>query len=150
MAKQKDMFRDTWVRYLGYANEVGEAFRPVVPARVVAYSYAIAFGYVFADTADKSTKMIRQDGRPRSVAIATGDAILWQTFASVIIPGYTINRISAFTGRGVKKFGRVLPSFVGKGITVAVALCCIPIIVSPIDHMVTFAMNHTYRMWYKP
>ncbi|KAI8441823.1 hypothetical protein MSG28_005509 [Choristoneura fumiferana] len=102
MAKQKDMYRDTWVRYLGYANEVGEAFRPVVPARVVAYSYAIAFG------------------------------------------------ISAFTGLGVKKFGRVLPSFVGKGITVAVALCCIPIIVSPIDHMVTFAMNHTYRMWYKP
>ena len=23
----RDIFRDTWVRYFGYANEVGEAFR---------------------------------------------------------------------------------------------------------------------------
>jgi hypothetical protein len=30
-----DVFRETWVRFLGYSNEVGEAFRPIVPKFVV-------------------------------------------------------------------------------------------------------------------
>lgn len=30
-----DIFRDTWVRYLGYANEFGESFRPLFPRLVV-------------------------------------------------------------------------------------------------------------------
>ena len=44
-----DIWRDTPVRLLGYANEVGESFRYVVPRGVVP-SYMLAFGYVFADT----------------------------------------------------------------------------------------------------
>ncbi|VVC97830.1 unnamed protein product [Leptidea sinapis] len=48
-----DFFRDTWVRYLGYANEVGESFRPLIPVKVVRASYAVAFAYGLADTADK-------------------------------------------------------------------------------------------------
>ena len=47
-----DIYRDTPVRFLGYANELGESFRPIFPA-LVAPSYALAFSYVFADTHDK-------------------------------------------------------------------------------------------------
>ena len=50
-----DLFRDTWLRYLGYANEVGESFRYQAPWAVKP-SYAIAFGYVLADTVDKTVK----------------------------------------------------------------------------------------------
>ena len=49
-----DMWRDTQVRYLGYANEIGEAFRPLLP-RLVKPSYAISFAYVLGDTHHKST-----------------------------------------------------------------------------------------------
>ena len=34
-----DLYRDTALRYAGYANEVGEAFAPLVPAVVVPFSY---------------------------------------------------------------------------------------------------------------
>ena len=53
MEKQEvDLYRDTPVRYLGYANELGESFRYVTPW-LVKTSYAVAFAYVFADTYDK-------------------------------------------------------------------------------------------------
>ena len=47
-----DIWRDTPVRLLGYANEVGESFRHIFP-RMVGPSYVVAFGYTFADVADK-------------------------------------------------------------------------------------------------
>ena len=50
-----DIWRDTPLRLLGYANEVGESFRYVFP-RLVVPSYAVAFGYVLADTQDKARK----------------------------------------------------------------------------------------------
>uniref|UniRef100_A0AC11BVZ3 Mitochondrial fission process 1 n=1 Tax=Ovis aries TaxID=9940 RepID=A0AC11BVZ3_SHEEP len=59
---ERDLFRDTWVRYLGYANEVGEAFRSLVPAAVVWLSYAVSSSYVLADAIDKGKKA--RDGFP--------------------------------------------------------------------------------------
>jgi hypothetical protein len=41
----------------GYANEVGEAFRPSVHVNWVRLSYGIASAYVLADTLDKTLKM---------------------------------------------------------------------------------------------
>lgn len=40
----------------GYANEVGEAFRALVPVSVVWASYAVATAYVSADALDKGKK----------------------------------------------------------------------------------------------
>ena len=51
--KEVDIFRDTPLRYMGYANEVGESFRYVAPW-FVKPSYGIAFAYVFADTYSKA------------------------------------------------------------------------------------------------
>merc|ERR1712129_271302 len=53
-----DIYRDTLLRYAGYANEVGEAFAPLVPAVVVPVSYGVAITYVIADTVDKFRKSI--------------------------------------------------------------------------------------------
>lgn len=43
--KRYDPFKDSLWRFLGYANEVGEALRPLVPVGVVYATYAIAIGY---------------------------------------------------------------------------------------------------------
>uniref|UniRef100_A0A8C6AZT1 Mitochondrial fission process protein 1 n=2 Tax=Odontoceti TaxID=9722 RepID=A0A8C6AZT1_MONMO len=59
---ERDLFRDTWVRYLGYANEVGEAFRSLVPVSVVWLSYGVSSSYVLADAIDKGKKA--RDGFP--------------------------------------------------------------------------------------
>lgn len=40
----------------GYANEVGEAFRALVPVSFVWGSYAVATAYVTADAVDKGKK----------------------------------------------------------------------------------------------
>lgn len=40
----------------GYANEVGEAFRALVPVSLVWTSYAVATAYVTADAVDKGKK----------------------------------------------------------------------------------------------
>ncbi|XP_017800727.1 mitochondrial fission process protein 1 isoform X2 [Papio anubis] len=61
---ERDLYRDTWVRYLGYANEVGEAFRSLVPAAVVWLSYGVASSYVLADAIDKGKKAGEVSGFP--------------------------------------------------------------------------------------
>lgn len=40
----------------GYANEVGEAFRALVPVSLVWGTYAVATAYVTADAVDKGKK----------------------------------------------------------------------------------------------
>lgn len=55
--KQVDIYRDTPVRLLGYANEVGEAFRALINVKYVYASYGVASAYVLADTFDKASKV---------------------------------------------------------------------------------------------
>ena len=62
-----------------------------MPALVVP-SYLVAFGYVFADTHDKYRRASQVEGNTKVVE-ATVDTLLWQTLASVMIPGLTINRV---------------------------------------------------------
>ena len=73
-----DLYRDTNVRYLGYANEVGESFRFIFPTFVPG-SYVIAFGYVFADTADKFFKGYNENGQQisKNLTIKTLDCLIW-------------------------------------------------------------------------
>lgn len=40
----------------GYANEVGESFRPLIKKVFVNLSYAVSIGYVLADTGSKTKK----------------------------------------------------------------------------------------------
>jgi hypothetical protein len=48
-----DLFRETPLRFAGYANEVGEAFRPLIPRWMVAATYGVALVYAASDVADK-------------------------------------------------------------------------------------------------
>ena len=58
--KEVDIFRDTLLRYAGYANEVGEAFRALTPKVFVHGTYVVASAYVLADATDKGKLMIRR------------------------------------------------------------------------------------------
>lgn len=148
---EKDLYRDTPVRYLGYANEIGEAFRPVIRKVFVHASYVVAVGYVLADTADKSRKQYAKPeilgGGARGAAIASGDTLLWQMFASVIIPGFTINRI-CWLSKKVLSMNKVKGSL-GKWAPTALGLLAIPFIIHPIDHGVDLVMDQTYRKYVK-
>lgn len=107
-----DPLRDGPLRYLGYANEVGEAFAAWLFPGGVTLSYAIAIGYVFFDTADKykktlkdaetklSTRSLPEDVNIERLVATIGaergiDTLIWQLIASVGAPGYTIHTIVA-------------------------------------------------------
>ena len=150
--KEIDIWRDTPVRLLGYANECGESFRFIYP-RLVIPSYMVAIGYTFCDCFDKGHKAYKLEGKKvtKNVAITSFDALLWQLLASVAIPGFIINRLVHSTEYFVKvkfpaggKIGpvpiRFIPTIIGLG--------CIPFIVEPIDHFVDLSMDKTVRKLY--
>ncbi|XP_074640733.1 mitochondrial fission process protein 1-like [Tubulanus polymorphus] len=149
-----DVFKHTPVRYLGYANEVGEAFRALIPLAAVRASYAVASGYVVADSAHKGYHAAQEDWpsnqiRTRKIVRAVGDTMMWQGLASVIIPGFTINRICAFSLFVFRKT-KILPAAAQKWTTTAIGLGSIPFIIKPIDRSVDYIMNETIRKLYKP
>ncbi|CAK9053877.1 Mitochondrial fission process protein 1 (Mitochondrial 18 kDa protein) (MTP18), partial [Durusdinium trenchii] len=137
---QDDIFRDTPLRLLGYANEVGEAFRPVLP-RFVRPSYAVAFSYVLADTGHKMASV--EADRVRAGA----DTLVWQTFASVLLPGLLINRVVWVAQGAVNALptGKLISAPVKRWAPVALGLGTIPFIVKPIDDFVHVAMDKSFR-----
>ncbi|XP_014750279.1 PREDICTED: mitochondrial fission process protein 1 isoform X2 [Sturnus vulgaris] len=127
--EEPDLYRDTWVRYLGYANEVGESFRPLVPVPVVWASYGVATAYVTADAIDK--------GRKAATSLA-----------SVAIPGFTINRLCAASLALLGSLTR-WPLPVRRWTTTALGLAAIPLIITPIDRTVDFLMDSSLRKLYR-
>ncbi|XP_062446137.1 mitochondrial fission process protein 1 isoform X2 [Rhea pennata] len=150
-AAEHDLYRDTWVRYLGYANEVGESFRAIVPASLVWASYGVATAYVTADAVDKGKRAAaahtHDSGKTARVGVAVADTFVWQGLASVAIPGFTINRICAASLHLLGSLTR-WPLPVRKWTTTALGLATIPFIIKPIDRAVDFLMDSSIRKLY--
>jgi len=146
--KAPDIWRGSLLRYAGYANEVGEAFRHVYP-RLVGPSYGVALLYVLGDTVDKSRRAA-VEGRDRAaVTYAAFDVAAWQLLASVAIPGAAINQIVSLARRGVAASKGRLPPAVSAWGPTAVGLAAIPFIVQPIDRAVDAAFDASLRPWAK-
>lgn len=144
-----DVWRGSMLRYMGYANEVGEAFRPIYP-RYVYPSYGIAFLYVLGDTGDKTISSYKQ-GEGWETALKRGsDAFLWQTFASVVIPGKIIYAVTAGVKHAVESKNMAGSFFQSRPIALKwaptmVGLATIPFIIHPIDRFVDYMMDETLR-----
>ncbi|TRY60175.1 hypothetical protein DNTS_009057 [Danionella cerebrum] len=132
-----DIYRDTWVRFLGYANEVGEAFRALVPVSAVWASYAVATAYAHSG----------ESGKAVCVTVAVVDTFVWQALASVCIPGFTINRVCAACHFLLSRTTR-WPLPVRKWTTTAIGLSTIPFIITPIDRSVDLLLDSTLRKVY--
>jgi fission process protein 1 len=154
MKKDEDddynVFRHSLLRYAGYANEVGESFRYQFP-RLVVPSYIVSFGYCFADAGCTGYHTYNQsassDHQLYDTARDTVDTLLWQSLASVMIPGATINLIVKASRLAV---GRArLPILLAQWLPTATGLGSIALIVKPIDDAVDYAMDHTTRTWWK-
>lgn len=144
-AKDIDIWRDTPLRYLGYANEVGEAFGPLYP-KYVRPSYAVAFLYVGCDTGDKFIKSLRSGESAKETFQKTSDALIWQTLASVLIPGKIIHLVAnGSTIACNTSYAQSLPKTFRLYAPTVIGLATIPFIIHPIDHAVDYFMDSTYR-----
>jgi len=144
--KEVDIWRDTLLRFCGYANEIGESFRYVAPMLYYP-SYGVATAYVLGDVQDKARKTYAVEKKlSPSIIVSSLDCLLWQSLASVIVPGLTI-KLAVNTSTAVLKKTVKNPSIV-RWAPVALGLGLIPFIVHPIDHSVTVTMDHTIRKVY--
>ncbi|CAM9389045.1 unnamed protein product, partial [Phaeothamnion confervicola] len=149
--REVDIFRDTPVRYLGYANECGEAFRPLIPGYFVALSYAVAIAYVSSDAIYKGYQCARDSkgnfkGASSTVCAipACFDVLLFQMLASVIFPGFTINRWVTFVGY-MEQTLHLQDSVSQPYLPTAAGLALIPFIVAPLDNLVERVLDLTIR-----
>ncbi|EDO41135.1 predicted protein [Nematostella vectensis] len=144
-----DIFRDTPIRYLGYANEVGEAFKSHVPRTLYYGSYLLASSYCLADSVSKGKHIYEEKTylpvslRRRYTVETIAEAAVWQGLASVIIPGFTINRICLASGYVLCRVGRNIPLRAQTWITTVIGLSMIPVIIKPIDRGVDQVMELT-------
>jgi fission process protein 1 len=161
-----DIYKDTPIRLLGnfiesfryslvnlvcgtgYANEVGESLRGFIGAKWVNISYGIATLYVFADTIDKTAKTYHRNsgksGRiPKTLYIAT-DTLIWQMLASVVIPGFVINRVCYFSNYVLYNTTKLPPNN-RKLIVTCIGLGIIPFIIKPIDRSVDTLLDYSLR-----
>jgi len=171
--EEVDLYRDTLLRYAGYANEVGESFKNLISRSSYKMSYAIAICYVLADATDKGLKAentvataiaaeVQTKDSPSAqandkigknpqieVAKAAMDTLIWQGLASVIIPGFTINRIVWAANKMVESDSiPKLPPSAKKWAPTIIGLSFIPFIVHPIDEGVTKLLDLTIRQFY--
>ncbi|KAF6733199.1 Mitochondrial fission process protein 1 [Oryzias melastigma] len=86
-------------------------------------------------------------GRRARVAVAVVDTFVWQALASVIIPGFTINRVCAASLLVLGKTTK-WPLPVRKWTTTVIGLSTIPFIITPIDRSVDFLLDSSLRKVY--
>jgi len=134
--KNVDPYRETSLRYMGYANELGEAFTTYLPEWGLPASYCVAASYVMFDTIDKGQKAYdaaeEEDKIIDTLRIST-ETLTWQMLASVFWPGSIIRVIVSMAAQMTGDEHHFLPTLVG--------LAAIPVIVKPIDTTVDKLME---------
>ena len=134
--KSADPYRDSSLRYMGYANEIGEAFTTYLPEWGLPASYCVAASYVLFDTIDKGEKAYHGaeegDKLIDTLRIST-ETMTWQMLASVFWPGSIIRVIVNMAAHMAGDDHQFLPTLVG--------LAAIPMIIKPIDTTVDKLME---------
>ena len=158
---EDDALRDTQARYLAYAqrvarvlgpstrymafsSDVGEAFRPVVSPKMVTFSYALTWGYVFGDIGYSSYMAYKL--HPHNIDFVkdrASRAATFQLIGSVALPFVIIHT-------GVKQSAKLFDKFTPNlklcrawGPT-ALGLAIIPFLPTFVDHPVEQAVDFVF------
>jgi len=120
----------------------------MIPRSLVASSYAVASFYAVSDASNKAYKSFKKDYHVDNVKYKKSaevfiEAAIWQAFASVIIPGFTINRICRLSSLSLSRFAPTLTTMTRNRMTTAIGLSCIPVIIKPIDRLVDNVIEYT-------
>ncbi|ODO03137.1 hypothetical protein I350_05982 [Cryptococcus amylolentus CBS 6273] len=120
-------------RYTAYSNDVGEAFRPVVPPWVVTAAYGVSWAYLIGDvsfTTYKSSQLgpspleAANMSEPTRLSMVAVKRTVFQGVASMALPAFTIHTAVRYAGRAFAKSANVTakrwgPTVVGIGIVPA-------------------------------
>tara|TARA_Y100000389_G_scaffold118991_1_gene116168 strand:+ start:2749 stop:3387 length:639 start_codon:yes stop_codon:yes gene_type:complete len=141
--KNVDPYRETSLRYMGYANELGEAFTTYLPEWGLPASYCIAASYVIFDTIDKGEKAYQgaeeEDKIVDTLRIST-ETLTWQMLASVFWPG-SIIRVIVNMAASIISTNNMDDNQVMHFLPTLIGISAIPMIVKPIDSTVDKIME---------
>jgi fission process protein 1 len=141
--KNVDPYRETSLRYMGYANELGEAFTTYLPEWGLPASYCIAASYVIFDTIDKGEKAYNsaeeEDKIVDTLRIST-ETLTWQMLASVFWPG-SIIRVIVNMAASIISNNNLDDNQVMHFLPTLIGISAIPMIVKPIDSTVDKIME---------
>ena len=141
--KNVDPYRETSLRYMGYANELGEAFTTYLPEWGLPASYCIAASYVMFDTIDKGEKAYQgaeeEDKIVDTLRIST-ETLTWQMLASVFWPG-SIIRVIVNMAASIISTNNMDDNQVMHFLPTLIGISAIPMIVKPIDSAVDKIME---------
>ena len=131
-------------RYLAFSSDVGEAFRPVVPPKVVTFSYALTWGYVFGDIGYSTFNAYKL--HPDNLAFVkdrASRATTFQLLGSVALPFMVIHTA---VKQSTKVFDKYTPNlrFCRAWGPSAVGLALIPLLPSLVDHPVEKAVDYLF------
>jgi len=136
---------------LAYQSELGEAFRPVSHVYFVRALYALSIGYVLADIGVNAMQDHDAGMDSARVAYRAIDLTVWHTFASMVLPTYSVHEIVKYSGMFMNKLPQLenLPQ-VRKWVPVFLGLFSIfgTPLAHWLDHGVTWVMDNTSRKYF--
>lgn len=134
-------------RYLAFSSDVGEAFRPAVSPRLVQFSYALTWGYVFGDIG-YSTYMANKlhPHHPEFVKDRAARATAFQLTGSVALPFLIIHTAVARSAKLFSKYA-VNQRMIRAWGPSAVGLSIIPLLPTFVDHPVERAVDYVFDHW---
>ncbi|XP_026465121.1 mitochondrial fission process protein 1-like [Ctenocephalides felis] len=129
-----DAFRRAPLRYMGLSYEILFTAFPLFTWRIFPIGQSLRNVYISMDVMDKSYPKFKTQGSA-SALVTGGDAFLWQSLASIAIPGISL--------RFVRKV--VFSLFKSPPLSQILTLATIPAIVPFGDDVTESLMNLSYR-----
>lgn len=132
-------------RYLAFSSDVGEAFRPVVSPKMVTFSYALTWGYVFGDIGYSTYKAYQL--HPTNLDFVkdrASRATAFQLVGSVILPFAIIHTGVKQSARLIDRFAPPNFKFVRAWGPSAIGMAIIPLLPTFVDHLVERAVDSLF------
>ena len=129
-------------RYLAFTSDVGEAFRPIFPPRLVTTTYAISWLYCAADVAFYGYSDYKQGKDSSSITRTLVTRSVFQSIASMGLPALTIHSTVRVFGKLFAKMGRYQrwgPTAMGLAV-----IPFLPVFDHPVEHSLDYIFS---RFW---
>lgn len=156
-AEEVNIYRDSFLRYFGYAHHVGTH----VSGSLHYVFSGITASYIFADLMDKvkvastATKEVPKKTKPkdstkveddrRRIVTESCDVILWQGLASLIIPGFIARSVNRIVVKELSK--KCSWREYSKPVSSTLALAAIFLASHPVDSLTTELLNSTFKLF---
>lgn len=139
----KNLLRESSLRYLGYANEIGESFRPLIPLKIVISTYVVSGLYVFADSLFIGLKSYNNEfslNKKYSFVVSFSKCLIWQILATELIPGFLVYKIVKIAISS-KKYLRIKNDSLSRWFPTFIGLGFIPFFPYSVDPFVDYSLN---------